>query len=180
MKNNKINEQTKYLNDDEVLSNVYLFSKKIDNFRDSFIVNNERFYFINGNIILRKSLDTSIPSFSLYNLDAIGGAYDTALEIFVNPEKANIVFNSAYKGKITKRFDATFDGIDECWDVRSYISENRKLTSLSEALEELESLDKMGELESNCFKDILTVVCRMMNKDKEKDKGKTLKKVKKY
>lgn len=176
MRKNKKEKQIRYLDDDEVLSDIYLFSKKIDEFRDSFIVNNEKFYFINGNIILRESLDPSDTSFSIYNLEAINGAYDTVLEIKVNPTDTNIVFNSTYKGKILKRMDATFDDIDQCWDVRSYINEDRKLTCIGDVLEELESLDKTGELECNCFKDLLIVICRMVNKDK--DKGKTLKKVK--
>lgn len=153
--------------DNEIFDDVFLMKGKVEEVREYLIINNEKYYPINGNIVLTCPKESNNSSFSIYNLDYIVSPRYIVLEIVVEPENSKIELYTTHKEDRKLRLRASFDKESDEWDIRSFVEKKNVPSDLRNTLLKLLLQNKTGVYEFNGYYDMLTVTKKMMNKNND-------------
>ena len=158
--------ENRIINDD-ILNDIFLVNTDVH--RNSYArVSNPIFsdFYIIKDLVVYKELDNSkFVITNINHLDHLNKRNFVLPFVEVNPKEGEIVFKSKLSLDEPEkvRFTATFDHIEPGWDVRSFINGENKLSSVTEALDELgknESVidDEKKMLEKESFIELLQAI----------------------
>ena len=136
---------------EDLLNDIYLAKKRVDSDKPFFKTLTDKYYLLDSDVVLCSPVDENDLSFSIFDMNYKQSGYEPLLEIHVDPTTTEITFVSTKDSKSDIRIKATFDNVDNNWDVRSYVSGDNTLSTLNDSIMKLCTIPYYGMEEYDGF-----------------------------